>query len=195
MIRKMLVVLLLAGPLAACETPPTREPFPKLTYTYLTPYRLAVSDIQIVEAYRPSNAPPYVEQNFPASPAGTAAQWGRDRLKAAGGRARAVYTVLRGAVIETHLKPENSGGMLSDFTVQQSERYDLNIVVRLQVIEPSGQVAATVDGAATRSRTVAEDATLNDRERVWFEMTEQAMKDLNDQLEKTIPAYLRDYLR
>jgi hypothetical protein len=195
MIRKMLVVLLLAGPLAACETPPTREPFPKLTYTYLTPYRLAVSDIQIVDAYRPPNAPPYVEQNFPASPAGTAAQWGRDRLKAVGGNARAVYTVLRGAVIETYLKPENSGGMLSDFTVQQSERYDLNIVVRLQIVEPSGRVVATVDGAATRSRTVAENATLNDRERVWFEMTEQAMKDLNNQLEKTIPAYMQRYLR
>jgi hypothetical protein len=195
MIRKMLAVLLLAGPLAACETPPTREPFPKLTYTYLTPYRLAVGEVQIVDAYRPPNAPPNVEQNFPASPEGTAEQWARDRLKAVGGNARAVYTVLRGDAIETHLKPENSGGMLSDFTVQQSERYDLNIAVRLQVVESDGRVAATVNAAAMRSRTVAQDATLNDRERAWFEMTEQTMKDLNDQLEKSIPAYMQRYLR
>jgi hypothetical protein len=42
---------------------------------------------------------------------------------------------------------------------------------------------------------VAADATLNDRERVWFNMTEQAMADLNASLEKSIPQYLRTYLR
>src|SRR5262249_54496845 len=99
MIRKMLVVLLLAGPLAACDTPPTREPFPKLTYTYLPPYHLAVGEVEIADTYRSPNVQPYVEQNFPASPAGTAEQWGRDRLKAVGGNARAVYTVLRGEAI------------------------------------------------------------------------------------------------
>jgi hypothetical protein len=195
MIRKLLTVLLLAGVLAGCDTPPTRQSFPKLTYAHLSPYRLAVGRIDVIESYRSSNTPPNVEQNFPATPAGTAAQWAHDRLRAAGGTSRAVYTVLRGDAIETHLAPENSGAMMSDFTVHQSERYDLHMAVRLQIIEPSGRVASSVDAEASRSRTVPEDATLNDRERVWFEMTEQAMKDLNASLEKSIPAYMQGYLR
>ncbi len=196
MIRKFLVLLLLlAGGLSACNTPPTREPFAKLTFGHLPPYRLAVARVDVVDGYRPPLAPPNVEQMFPASPAGTAAQWGHDRLQAAGGTARAVYTVLRGDAIETHLAGDEGSGLFGDFTIPQSERYDLNIAVRLQIIDPSGRVTATVNANATRSRTVAADATLNDRERVWFDMTEQAMNDLNASLEKSIPLYMQAYLR
>jgi hypothetical protein len=190
-----LLILLFATLLAGCDTPPSRESFPKLTYGYLPPYRLAVQNVEIVNAYRSPMTSPNVEQDFPVSPAGTAAQWGRDRLIAEGGRDRAVYTVQRGDPVEVHLAQGDSGGMLSDFTESQSERYDLNIAVQLQIIDPTGRVTASVDAKATRSRTVADDATLNERERVWFQLTEAAMKDLNASLEKSIPLYMQSYLR
>ena len=85
--------------------------------------------------------------------------------------------------------------VFGDFTIPQSERYDLNIAVRLQIVDANGRSMASVDASATRSRTVAADATLNDRERVWFDMTEQAMADLNGSLDKSIPQYMRTYLR
>jgi hypothetical protein len=195
MMRKSLALLLaaLVG-LTACDTPPTREPFPKLTYGHLTPYRLAVGRIEVVDAYQPPMTAPHVEQNFPISPAATAEQWGHDRLQAAGGSGRAVYTVLRADAVETHLAGDQGSGLFGDFTIPQSERYDLNIGVRLQILDAGGRVMATVNGAAMRSRTVAADATLNDRERVWFDMTEQAMNDLNASLEKSIPLYMGAYL-
>ncbi len=189
------LLLLAAFSLAGCNTPPTREPFPRLTYVHLAPYNLAVSRVEIVNAYRPPLTPPHVEQNFPVSPAATAAQWAHDRLKAVGGAARAVYTVLRADALETHLEGDQGSGLFGDFTIPQSERYDLNITVRLQILDANNRVMGSVDAAATRSRTVAADATLNDRERVWFNMTEQAMADLNASLEKSIPEYLRAYLR
>ena len=192
---RALAVLLVAALLAACDTPPARETFPKLTYGYLPPYRLAVQRIEVVDAYRPPMTAPNVEQDFPVSPAATAAQWGRDRLIALGGTDRAVYTVLRGDAVEVHLAQDDSGGMFSDFTEHQSERYDLNIAVQLQIMDPTGRVTASVDARATRSRTVAGDATLNERERVWFQLTEAAMKDLNASLEKSIPLYMQGYLR
>ena len=193
-VSRCLALLLLAGVLGACDAPPSREPFPKLTYEHLRPYWLTVSRIDIVDAYRPPMTPPNVEQNFPTLPSATAAQWARDRLIAAGGTSRAVYTVLRGDAVETHL-PRDSGGLFSEFENPQTERYDLTIAVRLQVIDPSGQVVASVDAKATRSTSVAEDATLNDRERVWFTLIEQTMRDLNASLEKSIPVYLQSYLR
>ena len=107
-VSRCLALLLLAGVLGACDAPPSREPFPKLTYEHLRPYWLTVSRIDIVDAYRPPMTPPNVEQNFPVLPSATAAQWARDRLIAAGGTSRAVYTVLRGDAVETHL-PRDSG--------------------------------------------------------------------------------------
>src|ERR1700687_4686258 len=115
MMRKSLVLLLVAlCGLAACDTPPTREPFPKLTYGHLPPYRLAVARVDVVDEYRPPPSAPNVEQNFPVSPAPTAAtaeQWGHDRLAAAGGSRRAVYTVLRADAVETHLAGDQGSGL------------------------------------------------------------------------------------
>jgi len=195
MIRNILALVLMAGALAACNTPPSREPFPKLTYSYLPPFHLAVGRIDVVDAYRPPLAPPNVEQQFPVSPAGTAEEWGRDRLLAVGGADHAVYTVLRGDAVDVQLANNDSGTLTGQFTTPQSDRYDLTIAVRLQILDPSGGVAASVYAEAKRSHTVAADATLNDRERLWFDMTEQAMKDLNAQLERNIPAYLGRWLR
>jgi hypothetical protein len=195
MIRKALAVSLLVATLSACDTPPTREPFPKLTYTYLRPFRLAVARVDVVDQYRPPLTPPNVEQQFPVSPAGTAEQWGRDRLQAVGGSGRAAYAVLRGDAVDVHLTDSDSGGLFGQFTVPQSDRYDLTIAVKLQIVDPAGQVLASVSANATRSHTVAADATLNDRERLWFDMTEATMKDLNAQLEKSIPLYMQAYLR
>jgi hypothetical protein len=197
MIRRSIAAMLLvalAG-LAACNTPPSREPFPKLTYVHLPPYRLAVGRVDIVEAYHSPMKAPNIEQNFPVSPAATAEQWAHDRLQAVGGPGRAVYTVLRADALETHLAGDQGTGLFGDFTIPQSERYDLNIAVRLQIVDANGRSIASVDASATRSRTVAADATLNDRERVWFDMTEQAMVDLNASLDKSIPQYMRAYLR
>jgi len=195
MIRKVLILVAMLGVLGGCDTPPSREPFPKLTYSYLPPFRLAVGQVSVVDQYHPPLSQPYIEQQFPISPAETAAQWGHDRLQAAGGSGTAVYTVLRGDAIDVHLNNDDSSGMFGQFTTPQSDRYDLTIAVKLEILDPSGRVVASVHANATQSHTVAADATLNDRERLWFDMTEATMKDLNSQLEKSIPLYLQAYLR
>ncbi|HEY8016483.1 MAG TPA: hypothetical protein VIE35_11650, partial [Dongiaceae bacterium] len=66
---RLLSALIFTSLLAGCDTTPTRGSFPKLTYAYLTPFRLAVSRVDVVDAYRPPLAAPNVEQSFPVSPA------------------------------------------------------------------------------------------------------------------------------
>jgi len=100
-----------------------------------------------------------------------------------------------GATPSTFISSNDSGGLFGQFTVPQSDRYDLTIAVKLEIFDDSGRVVASVNARAIRSHTVAADATLNDRERLWFDMTEATMKDLNGQLEKSIPLYLQAYLR
>jgi hypothetical protein len=70
-------------------------------------------------------------------------------------------------------------------TTDQSERYELHIVVEMQVLD-GRQIQGNAKAEARRSLTVPEDSTLNEREEVWYRLTEQTMRDLDVQLEQTI---------
>jgi hypothetical protein len=188
------VVLVLGGGLlAACDTPPHRDPFPQLTYAHLGPINLDVAQIVIVDAYQPPMADPHVEQDFPTPPAAAARQWAQDRLKAVGSDGVAKYTITDGSAIDVPL-PRTTGldGMI---TQDQSDRYDVTVTVRLDLENRMGNHRGSITATAKRSETAAEDMTLNEREKLWFEMTDQLMKQLNAELEKQIGRNLKDFVR
>ena len=59
----------------------------------------------------------------------------------------------------------------------------------------SGGRAGTVTAQSARSQTVREDMTLNQREAVWFQMTESAMRELDEKLEAAIKDNLKPFVR
>ena len=183
----------LAAGLGGCETPVTNTVFPDLTYGHLPPIRLKVARIEVVAAYVSPGARPNVEHLFPVAPAAAAARWLRDRLEATGGRGLVRATVLQGGVVEVPL--EKTTGLKGMFTVDQSERYDAVLEVRIRIFREDGSEAAMVTSRAERSRTVAEDITPNAREKIWFAMTEAMLNDLNAQLERQIRTHFTGYLR
>lgn len=187
------VALVIAAGLAGCETPVPKPVFPDLTYGHLPPIRLKVARIEVVPAYVSPAKKPNVEHLFPVAPAVAAARWLRDRLQAVGGRGLVRATVLQGGVVEVPL--EKTTGLRGVFTVDQSERYDAVLEVRIRIIREDGSEAAMVTSRAERSRTVAEDITPYAREKIWFAMTEAMLNDLNAQLERQIRTHFTGYLR
>jgi len=185
--------LVIAAGLAGCETPVPKPVFPDLTYGHLPPIRLAVARIEVVPAYVSPAKKPNVEHLFPVAPAVAAARWLRDRLRAVGGRGLVRATVLQGGVVEVPL--EKTTGLKGMFTVNQSERYDAVLEVRIRIFREDGSEAAMVTSRAERLRTVAEDITPYAREKIWFAMTEAMLNDLNDQLERQIRIHFTGYLR
>ena len=116
--------------LAACSDAPPPTNFPRLTYAHLGAFALDVSEIEIVDAYQPTFRSPHVDHLMPVAPAAAARQWARDRLKTAGSSGRrAVFTIDDGAVTETTLQRKT--GVRGVLTVDQSERYDAVLAVRL----------------------------------------------------------------
>ena len=79
-------------------------------------------------------------------------------------------------------------------TIEQTERYEGRIEVELQIIADNGAVEGTITTQITRSVTAAEDLTLNERERMWYRMTEAMMKDLDAQLDSTIKQHLYRFI-
>jgi hypothetical protein len=193
MYRRTFLLLSSLALLAACDTPPMRQSFATLTFQDRPPIRLDVAQVEIVQGYKAPGVAPHVDHLFPQKPADVAATWGRDVLQAAGERGMATYTVLDASATETALP--RSTGMTQMFKTEQSDRYDLHIEVKLEVGNPLLATTGVVTASANRSQTVAEDMTMNQREAVWFQMTESAMRELDGKLEAAIRDKLRVFVR
>ena len=83
----------------------------------------------------------------------------------------------------------------ADFTTQQAQRYDGQVEIRLDIYDENGIVVRTATARASRSRTVAEDITPNDRDRVWYEMSDELAHSADQVLEQYINASFFPYKR
>lgn len=183
--------LLLA--LAACQSPPPKPAFPQIGFGHEETLRLDVGSIAVEQGYRPSLEPPYVGHLFPQPPGQVAQRWAQERLLAMGGPRRAVVTLRDASVREVEL-PRTSG-IKGAFTTDQTERYDARVAADIAIFEPDGRRSAFAQAEATRSTSVPEDATLAEREQIWFQLTEQLMQDFDAEMERQIRGSLSGYLR
>jgi hypothetical protein len=191
--RRTFLLLPALAALAACDTPPMRQSFATLTFQDRPQLRLDVAQIEIVQAYKAPGVAPHVDHLFPQKPADVAAAWGRDVLRAVGQRGMATYTIVDASATETALP--RSGGLTQVFRTEQSDRYDLHIEVKLDIGNPLLAKTGQVTAAVNRSQTVAENMTLNQREAVWFQMTESAMRELDQKLEAAVREKLAAFVR
>ena len=83
--------------------------------------------------------------------------------------------------------------MRGTFTKQQSERYDARVEAVVEIQDGSRRGAA--NAASTRWTTVGEDVSLNERERIKFNLVESLMKDFDAEIEKNIRQHLANWLR
>jgi hypothetical protein len=74
-------------------------------------------------------------------------------------------------------------GLKALLTVDQAYRYDGRVQVSLVILDSSGQQRGQVEVEVTRSQSVPEDITLNDRSTVWFKMVESLLADFASQID------------
>ncbi|HEY9567508.1 MAG TPA: hypothetical protein VIR38_05415, partial [Thalassobaculum sp.] len=117
----------------------------------------------------------------------------RDVLRPSGTGGRAVFRIIRGSLVESPL--QTTGGMQGWFTVDQAERYDAAIEGRLDLYGPGGHLLGHAAAQATRYRTIAEDASLNDRQRLWYDLVEATAQDFATVMENAIRRELGGYAR
>jgi hypothetical protein len=192
MMVKLLSFALVVSSLASClATAPTLV-FPELTFQHLKPLSLNVAKLEIVSAYKPSMSAPNVDHLFHMSPAGALRRWTEDRLRAVGKNGLARFTILEASVTETPLDMKK--GIIGAFTKDQSERYDATLEAKLEIFDDDGLSIGFARAKATRSVTVREDASVNQREQVWFRLTEELVRDIDTELETNISMYLSRWL-
>jgi hypothetical protein len=187
-----LIGLVLTAMVAGCATPPPAPRVFDLTFAHLPILSLDVARIEVVLDYVPSLKPPNVEHLFPMPPETGLRRWAADRLKAKGRKGSARFVIVNAAVTEAALPVTK--GLKGAFTKEQSERYEAVIEASLEILDARGIRKGFASARVSRSRTVREDASLNDREAAWFTMTEALLNDFDKELEKNIRQYLLGYL-
>jgi len=192
-VSRLVTCLCLVFLATACVQTPPGKSFPELRYSHLDPIGLAVNSVEVRTVYVSPGKAPNVEHEFPVKPAAAAERWVQDRIRARGGPDRLRATVTKGSVVEVPLK--RTTGIRGAFTTDQSERYDGELELRLEIFAPNGTRRAMVSSRATRTRTVAEDVTLSEREDIWFRITEAMMNDLNRALEHQIAKHFTEWRR
>jgi hypothetical protein len=185
----LLAVLVIAG---CTNAPPPPPKFAPITFTQYGPIRLSVSQVETVQEYTPPLQPPNVDHLFPVTPSAVAQRWPTDRLVANGGGYTARFVVQRASAVEVALP--RSEGIRGAFTTDQAYRYDAVIEVALEIRNDRGFRDAVVTARVERSRSVAEDITVNDREKVWYEMSKDMGVALNTELDRNIRATLGRYI-
>ena len=193
LLRMATVLLLLAGSLAACSTAPPAPVFPELTYRYLGTMTFDTGPIEVVDEYQPPLKEPNIEHKVPVPPALAMRHWALDRLAATGNPdRRGVFTIQQAALTATRL--QQTEGLRGLVTNDQSERFELTLAARLELFEVRTRVGIAT-ATVTRSRTVPENATLNERDKILFDMVEGAMLDFNKEMEASIRRFLQPYMR
>ncbi|MCG8507662.1 MAG: hypothetical protein MI741_00395 [Rhodospirillales bacterium] len=185
--------LLLAGlAIAACETPVPVQRLPEITFTHLPSLGLNVANIDVVTEYKGPMAAPNVEHLMPTSPETAIKRWIEDRIVAKGVGNVARFTISDGAVTETQLDVET--GITGAFKTQQALRYDATVAGMLEIFDERGFRKAFASARVSRSRTLGEDASVNAREQLWFELVEALMRDFNAEMEKNLRAHVGAYV-
>ncbi len=194
MIRRFSAVLILAFGLTACETPDPAPLYPDITFGHLAPIRLDVGAVDFSQTYVPPGKTPNVEHLFPRRLSVVAARWADERLEAVGAISRiARVTLVNASVIGIAL--DTTSGIKGVFTIDQAARYDATVEILIEIVNSRGMVEGRANAVARRSRTAPENITLNDRDQLWFELTEAVMGDIDRELEATIRKYLAKYVR
>ena len=189
-IRQALALMILAA-LGGCATESPFAEFADITFRHLPSINLRVVDIQIDNKVARNVLAPHVGHKFPVPPVDALRRWGEDRLRPAGSKGTARFTILEADAVEERLKIDD--GIRATFTKEQSESYLVTVSASLEVFDENGIRRAFIKAKSERRKTVAEDITLNGRRQVWFAIMEKLMAEFNAEMERNIQRYMTEF--
>lgn len=180
--------------LGACQSAkPPMQKLPEISFANMRPFQLDVGRLEIVSEFVAPGRSPHIEHLMPVSPEGALQRWAQDRLKPIGRSGSARMVIKDAKVVEVPLATDK--GFTGAFKKEQEIRYDANVDAVLQILDERGMVQGETAARASRSRTVAEGITLNERDRVLYDISESLAKEIDRQMSLSIQSYLGRWVR
>ncbi len=178
----------------ACQPAPGGFVAEPISFASRGAIRLNVAEIRVTQNYQPAMRAPNVEQDFPLPPDTAIKQWLAERLSAFGQSGMMEVTINDASVKEVKLpKTEGVKGL---FTDDQEARYDATIHVTFRLYTGAqGLSDASGDVIVTRSRSINEKATVDERRKIYHEMTREMMTQFNAEAEARMRQYFSRFIR
>ncbi len=173
-------VFVFAVLLAGCTTvEPPPPALPELTFVNMTPIRVDVANVAVVDAYRSPMKPPDVEYIFQPPPDVAAQRMLKHLLVPAGGENVLRAIIQKASVVRRDLPAHHSlQGLL-----MQAPAVELTAVmkVRFELINQDAPdiVLGHADVVVHREKTLDEGLSPDARANAYFDLTEELMNDLN----------------
>jgi hypothetical protein len=174
--------------LVACAPPPEAPSFPDIRFTGEPPFMLQASQVEIRTVYQPGEA----DNAFPVSPLRAIQNWARDRLRASGQGGPARFTIADATARITDLPVK--GGIAGTFTDQVSQQYDVAIDAALELLDTTGVALRSARVTVSRSATVLQSASANERARTRYNLVRDMMSDFDRQAQERIGGGFGQYL-
>jgi len=192
--RRHLLVAAPALMLLACDGTsvlPEGPRVPEISFRHLPAINFDVATVDVQQPFISSGQPPSIESQIPVTPAQVARNWARDRLRAGGTEGVARFSILDASVRETELATDKSvTGLLK---TQQESKLDGRVEIRIDISNARGTGFTTA--IATRSQTVPEGLTLDEREQLQIDFVEALGQDMNRRLETEIRFNLTSFVK
>lgn len=192
-VRSTRMAMIVAATLAlgACQTAaPEIQKLPEISFAHKQPINLNIAELRIDPQYQPPGRKPNVEHLMPVSPEGAAVRWAQDRLRPMGaagsGAARMIISDAR--VVEVPLPVEK--GLTGLFKEEQAERYEGFLDISIQILDERSLPIADVVARASRTRSVPQGISLNERDRVLHQLVEDMITDIDNQMDGLIRTYM-----
>lgn len=193
---KKLLIATLALILSACQNAPeaySPRPF-AFELNRMAPLNVNVAEIKIIDSYQPPMRRPNVEQDFPVSPANAVRKWVNSRLRASGSKGLLEVVIEDASVKETSLP--KTKGVKGIFTDDQDARYDAKLAATFRLFNGTDALSAASGNVnVTRSRTINETASVNQREAMYHNMTSEMLVDFDNEANARLRQYFSTYLR
>jgi hypothetical protein len=185
--------VVLTGLLVACAGGYETFQPPPLDFSKNPPLRLAVDRVTVQSAYRPQDDPPFIDNQMPLKPEDAIRLLLDHRLVAVGGPGAVQAVILDASVKEQPL--ETQSGVRGFFTTESAVRLEGRFQVRVDRLNPAGEVVSSVSTAVVRTRSIPEGAAFVERQKIGYELVRELLDDLDVALAANIRADFGEILR
>lgn len=184
----VLAALVIAGACSAKPPPPRLD----VTFDHLDPINLNVITMETRSSYRPPQAPPHVDHRFPIPPEEAMRRWANHRLRSAGVVETSRFTILQASVVEERLPTDT--GLLDRVKIEPAVRYTATLEGQLEIFDASGRRLKGASARVSRTRSLKEGLTAEERDRAWIDLTAAVMRDFDAAMTEAIKKYLADWV-
>ncbi|HSK38967.1 MAG TPA: hypothetical protein VK943_04295, partial [Arenibaculum sp.] len=135
----------------------------------------------------------HADLQAPTPPERAVRRWVEDRLRAGGTSGTLTVVIEDASIIETPLP--GTPGLRGTLTTEQTTRFDGRIAVELVVDKRERRYQGFTKATSTRSTTLAENASLYQRDATLLKLVRDMMDDMNYRLETGALTHLSAAIR